>query len=169
MRVPILVLIFVAFLGLNSQAHVRSKTAGNLIPRSSSDSLKTAPCGGVARGLSAATYAPGETITVSWEETINHPGRFEISFSPAGDTGWQLLKTVNDTTNNTNDLPHQYSTTVTLPTTPCTACTIQLIQVMTENPSAPSYYYSCSDIKIQSTTAPEPTLPQPTPISNPCE
>jgi hypothetical protein len=164
MRIHIFVLI--SFFSLSAQAHIRSKTAGNLIPRSTSDSLKTAPCGGVARSVSSATYAPGATITLNWEETINHPGRFEIYFSPANDANWQLLKTVTDTMDGTNDLPHQYSTTVTLPSAPCAACTIQLIQVMTENMANPSYYYSCSDIKIQSATA--PPAPQPTPHPDPC-
>ncbi len=148
---------------LPAHAHVRAKTAGSLIPRSNSDSMKTAPCGGVARGLSSAVYAPGANVTVNWEETINHPGHFEIYFSPANDSNWQLLKSIPDTTNQTSDLPHQYSATVTLPSAPCAACTIQLIQVMEENPSNPSYYYSCSDIKIESTTI---TPPGPTP--DPC-
>ncbi len=161
----IFIFAFITLFGLGAQAHIRAKTSGNLVPRSTSDSLKSAPCGGVARALSSATYTPGQTITMTWEETINHPGRFEISFSPAGDANWQLLKTIPDTMDNTNDLPHQYSTTVTLPNTPCTACTIQLIQVMTENPMSPTYYYSCSDIKLQSATLTPPTT---TPVSPVC-
>lgn len=165
----ILSIILISLLSISAQAHIRAKTAGNLIPRSNSDSLKTAPCGGIARGVSSATYAPGATMTMNWEETINHPGRFEIYFSPSGDSAWQLIKTINDTTNLTTDLPHQYTTTFTLPTTPCAACTIQLIQVMEENPASPSYYYSCSDIKIQSATTTTPVTPPPVMHSNPCE
>src|SRR5690349_15823410 len=31
------------------------------------------------------TYQPGQTITVTWQETINHPGHFRIAFQPNGD------------------------------------------------------------------------------------
>ena len=169
MKIQLLVLqLFVITLFSSSaMAHVRAKVAGNLVPRSNSDNLKTAPCGGIARGITSAAFSPGQTITMNWEETINHPGRFEIYFSAAGDSNWQLLKTVIDTTDNTNDLPHQYSTTVTLPSTPCSACTIQLIQVMTENPAAPTYYYSCFDVRTQAASS--TPAPAPTPRSNPCE
>src|SRR5262249_25377245 len=111
-------------------------------------------------------FAPGSTVTVQWQETINHPGRFEFYFSEANDTNWMLIKTVVDDQDN-NVLPHNYSTTITMPNLPCTACTLQMIQVMTENPAAPSYYYSCGDIQLQAATATPPVTPPVPPAPSP--
>ena len=160
----------IASFGVKALAHARLKTAGGIVPRSTNAGIKIGPCGGVARLANPAVFPPGATITVEWEETINHPGRFEFFFSPAGDANFQMLKSVPDNQNGTNDLPHQYSTTLTLPNTPCTDCTLQMIQVMTENPAAPSLYYSCADIRLQAgATMPTPMPPttQPPPTTGP--
>lgn len=146
--------------------HARLKTANGIVPRSSSAGLKTGPCGNVARTSNVATYRSGESITVQWEETVNHPGRFEFYFSQANDANWVLLKSVDDMQDNSATLPHQYSTSLTLPNATCTDCTLQMIQVMTENPASPSLYYSCADIRLQSTGGP---LPNPGPVPQPCE
>src|SRR5437762_13382271 len=49
-------------------------------PRSAA--MKSAPCGaaGSTRSARATTFAPGETITVEWNEIIPHPGHYRISF-----------------------------------------------------------------------------------------
>jgi hypothetical protein len=151
MKILFFPLVLIIFLSQSGYPHARMKSDSAIVPRNSSDSLKTGPCGGVARTSAPKVYAPGSTITVKWEETINHPGRFEFYFSAANDTNFVLLKTVNDTMDSSNDLPHQYSTTVTLPSTPCENCTLQMIQVMTDR-SPPSNYYSCADIRIQGAT-----------------
>lgn len=137
-------------------AHTRLTPGQILVPRSTSDSLKTAPCGGVPRSANPVVLQAGQTITVSWEETINHPGHFEIRFSQAGETNFVLLKSIADT-QDTGSTPHQNSTQVTLPSVNCTNCTIQLIQVMEENPANPSYYYSCADIVLQGGSDRQPT------------
>src|SRR5437868_5208198 len=31
------------------------------------------------------TFPPGATITVTWMETVNHPGHFRIAFQPDGE------------------------------------------------------------------------------------
>lgn len=128
-------------------AHARWSLTGNTPPRNTSTGLKNSPCGGVVRGSTPKVFQAGSTITVQWEETINHPGRFEIYFSPANDNNFTLLKTITDTLDD-GSTPHQYSTSITLPNVNCAACTLQLIQVMTENPASPSLYYSCSDIQL---------------------
>lgn len=147
-------------------AHARLRPAGNLPPRSTNAGIKTGPCGGLPRSANPTVLQKGSTITVSWEETINHPGRFEFYFSLAGDTGWQLLKSVPDDQNG-GGLPHQFSTTLTLPDVDCTGCTIQMIQVMTENPASPSLYYSCADIVLQTLSGPVPPPVEPPPSPNP--
>lgn len=157
------VLVTLLLVSQNAFSHARLKAAGNVPARSANAGLKIAPCGGVARTLNSKSFVAGSTISVDWEETINHPGRFEIYFSEANDANWVLLKTVSDTMDLTNDLPHSSTTTVTLPNVPCTACTIQLVQVMTENPMAPSLYYSCGDVQLTPSSTPvTPTPPAPT-------
>jgi hypothetical protein len=156
----IALMIFVAYPTV-SFGHARIKSSAALIPRSSSDGLKTGPCGGVPRTNSAKTFAPGETITLNWEETINHPGQFEFYFSLANDVNFTLLKTVVDDKDSTTDLPHQYSTTLTLPNVSCDQCTLQMIQLMTDR-NPPTRYYSCSDIVLSGDTSKTPP-PSPTP------
>ncbi len=160
----VLLLVLVATFGIKVFAHARIKVTGALVPRNNDAGIKTGPCGGVPRLAQPAVYPPGATITVTWEETINHPGRYEFYFSPANDQNFQLLQTVVDTQDG-GGLPHQYSTQLTLPNVQCTDCTLQMIQVMTENPANPSLYYSCADIRLQA-GAPGPT-PGPTPTPSP--
>lgn len=138
-------------------------------PRSTSSGIKTGPCGGLPRGTTPMTLTPGQALTVQWEETINHPGRYYISFSPANDAGFEMnrLATIVDT----QDTPvagvsHKYSATITVPTTPCENCTLQLIQSMEENPAAPTFYYSCADIRIAGAATPTPAPTTPTPSSS---
>jgi hypothetical protein len=146
-------------------AHSRFNPAGN-IPGRTITILKTGPCGGIARTTTPKVLQAGSTVNVDWEETINHPGYYEFYFSPANDANFTLIKTVPDDQNGTNDLPHEFHNTVTLPNTPCDACTLQMIQVMTENPAAPTYYYSCADIQL-TTQTPPPPAPSPTPAPAP--
>src|SRR5690606_35505952 len=49
--------------------------------------IKSAPCGRPdgERGQHVYTYAPGETITVSWVDYLAHPGYFRIAFDDDGD------------------------------------------------------------------------------------
>src|SRR4051812_40240881 len=46
----------------------------------------SAPCGNTMATKPATTYRPGESIMVTWDETIRHPGRFRIAFGEAGQT-----------------------------------------------------------------------------------
>lgn len=117
---------------------------------------KTGPCGS-PRTANATTFAPGATITVTWTETINHPGYYRIAFSPSGDTGFDANVLLNNIPNPAG-LQANNSATVTLPTTPCTQCTLQLIQVMTDD-NPPTNYFSCADITISAANTP-PTIAQ---------
>lgn len=77
---------------------------------------------------------------IEWEETIDHPGRYIISFSSANDQGFELnvLRGNIPDIQNRATLPHKYVVNVTVPNHPCEACTLQLVQSMEENPAAPS-------------------------------
>jgi hypothetical protein len=135
-------------------AHARWTTNSTvLVPRSTSDGLKTGPCGNIPRTNTTKTFAPGQTIEVEWEETINHPGSYRIAFSPADDLGFDnnVLYSANDLLGTETPLPHKYTATITLPAQTCEACTLQLIQVMTDR-TPPTNYYSCADIRIATDT-----------------
>ncbi len=116
---------------------------------------KAGPCGqaGSTRGTNVTTFAPGETITVEWDETVDHPGHYRIAFDDDG----------NDFTNPNNpddNFPGtmvepiadksggHYTQQITLPTTPCDNCTLQLVQVMTTSVPYNSFYFQCADIRI---------------------
>lgn len=159
MRSMYLILTLV-FLSEHSFGHARwALTGGTVVPRNNSTGLKSAPCGGIARTASSRAFTSGQTINVSWEETVNHPGRYEIYFSQSGDSNFTLLKTINDSLND-NAVPHAYSTQITLPNVVCTDCTLQLVQFMTDSNS---YYYSCADIQLNGGTPPPPPNPGPSP------
>jgi MYXO-CTERM domain-containing protein len=119
------------------------------------DAHKAGPCGGVAKGKPSMKYAPDAgTVTIKWEETIDHTGCFVLDVSPTGnDNDFKTLKVVKDTAGvgpkNTNiflDGGLQ-----------CANCTFRLRQLMNGTDSTncnantvPSQgtYYSCADIMI---------------------
>ena len=155
---------FLLLVSSTAFGHARWKLNGPTPPRSNDTGLKSPPCGDKPRGTTPKTFTAGSTITLEWEETINHLGRFEIEFSEAGDANFQMLAQMNDDQNNAA-VPHNYSMSVKLPDKVCTECTLRLVQVMLDNPAAPSNYYSCSDIELKA-ASPSPG-PGPTPSPSP--
>ncbi len=128
--------------------------------------LKVGPCGQTtnARTKNVTVFKPGETITVAWDETINHPGHYRISFDPNG-TNFPNPKSFTDMDGGVNVLvdgipdkggtaPIPYTQKVTLPNVECTSCTLQLIQVMTDKPpydpgpTGNDIYYQCADLVL---------------------
>jgi hypothetical protein len=153
----------ILFLSCDLMAHTRFLPTGSTPGRSNSAGLKTGPCGGIAKNQTPAIeFQRGQVIRVQWEETIDHPGYFEISISNDNDQTFTPLITVTDT-QNSGALPHRNEADITLPPNLiCNSCTLRLIQQMTEDPANPRPYYSCSDIKILDKQAPTP-LPPPMP------
>jgi hypothetical protein len=138
-----------------AEGHARWK-AGSLVspPRDVASGLKSPPCGGSAKTSTPRSFQAGEAITVEFEETINHPGYFEIRILGEGDApviGYtEPLAKIDDIQNNTisGGRNHQYTAKITLPNIKCDGCSLQLIQYMTEDPNFPSKYYSCSDVSL---------------------
>ena len=97
------------FMSSSLWAHARLMPNGNLPPRDSNPGLKTAPCGGVARTNSPTYLIKGSQLTINWEETIQHPGRYEFSISYDNEQTWTSLGVVQDTQDDRNDLPHRYT------------------------------------------------------------
>ena len=117
---------------------------------------KTGPCGatGSRRGNKITTFAPGATITVEWDETVDHPGHYRIAFDDNGDDVFVNPNNPGDNFAFTLKEPiadkvgGHYTQTIALPSKPCTNCTLQLMQVMTTAVPYNSFYYQCADIAI---------------------
>lgn len=137
-----LTVVAVLLMSGGAQAHARLASPK---PRNNMDNLKTGPCGGVLPTGAATSFVPGQTITVSWEETIAHPGHYRIAFSPGKDQGFDQNVLADKLPNPAGTQGGQAQ--VTLPDVACDPCTLQLIQVMTDS-NPPSNYYSCADIVL---------------------
>jgi len=131
-----------------------------------SDPIKESPCGSgendprTTDPAKINTFAPGETITVSWEETVDHPGYYRISIDMDGQDDFvdptgtpstanppvlpTLMDGIQDATDGT------YSVEVTLPNETCDNCTLQLVQYMSEKSES---YYICADLVIEGEVA----------------
>ncbi|HEU5058088.1 MAG TPA: SCE4755 family polysaccharide monooxygenase-like protein, partial [Kofleriaceae bacterium] len=128
---------------------------------------KDGPCGAPAsvRGATTCTFRPGSTITISFDETVDHDGHFRVAFD---DDGQDFINPTTpediDPTVLINDHPDRvttatdqnYTLDITFPDVECDNCTLQVIQVMS---TAATYdegdlYYQCADI-VLSAAAPE--------------
>lgn len=102
---------------------------------------------------------PGQTFSFTVQETINHPGRFYVQYSPANDADFWLpanqLALVQDTQN-------RGTTTVsfTVPNVNTNTATIRVLQEMDEQPG--EYYVHCVDVRIGTAATPAPTATPPT-------
>jgi hypothetical protein len=118
---------------------------------------KTPPCGSARRTDNPTVLTAGAEIVVEWEEFIDHPGYYQILFSPAGDRDFvMLMDDIQDERIPSGSATRRYSLPLVLPAEPCEDGTLLVIQVMTENPSSPALYYSCADIRL---VVPEPEVP----------
>jgi uncharacterized protein (TIGR03382 family) len=169
---------------LGAAAHIHLTS-----PMARTDSLtgdqKDQHCGVANQVRNAArvtTFKPGETITVNWMETIQHPGYFRIAFQPNGSVfnipaagngppaGFPSVDQTGMTDAATGTIilkdripDGMLSTQVTLPNMECANCTLQFIQVMTDKPpytidaNSDDIYFNCADITL-SNTAPPPMV-----------
>ena len=139
-------------------------------PTTRGTALKIGPCGAAVdeRGTAINVFQPGETITVSWHETINHPSTYRISFDADGTDDFADPATPDDFYTNDavliDEIPDtasgEYSVQVTLPPVACENCTLQLIQLMLDKPpyepGTNDLYYQCADSALRGETI-EPT------------
>lgn len=150
MRSPLrtVVVLLAALLALPTAAHTLLDE-----PSRRYDDMKGAVCGkgggADARTSNFTRYAPGETITVRWTETINHVGTYRIAFdddgADRGDFDANVLATIEDPSNDSGDT---FDTEVTLPDVECTNCTLQLIQVMGQTGNDSNTYFQCADLVL---------------------
>ena len=127
---------------------------------------KIGPCGGGNATGVVTELAPGEPLTVTWTETVNHPGHFRVALDPTGTDDFTDPVTENDMdiTGNvvayiSDDGGSNFQHTFTLPDIECGGCVLQVLQVMTDKlgngyggyPDNDDLYYWCADIAIKST------------------
>ncbi len=106
-------------------------------------------------------YTAGQTVNIAIAETINHPGRFIVQFSPDSVNGfWNAANQLA----NVADDPQSVGTrsiNVVVPSTPCTNCMLRVLQQMDDQPG--QFYVHCLDITIAAAdgTPPPPVVAGP--------
>jgi len=137
-------------------------------PLTNDDDAKSGPCGcyfgagpedpaedGTAAacpgsGYNVANLTVGQTLQVTWKETVNHNGMFRVALSTKAINTVTRADLNNGVIYEAADQNAQsgglVSATITVPDTPCQNCVIQLRQFM-EGASKP-YYYSCAAVNI---------------------
>jgi hypothetical protein len=163
-------------------AHIELQAPMNRYSDIKSGDNKSCPCGSGTTNRSCAkpdersdpnrsedratTFAPGETITVQFDEYVAHAGRFRIAFDPDGadltEFNQNILLDVPDPTGNSGNMGQGslWQFQVTLPDMTCDNCTLQLIQVMDGNTTDPvpdpvlrgGTYFQCADIVLAAGT-----------------
>jgi hypothetical protein len=138
------------------------------------DPQKVAPCGvdstiTYTPTNTVTTYAPGQTITLQWTETIAHDGWFRIALSYANRTDLTDPPYSASALGLSTDAgienppvppvlvdglyPHLAADIATpkLPLQPCAQCTLQIIQFMNNHPyNMPGgyFYHHCADLAL---------------------
>jgi hypothetical protein len=146
---PLLVLLASA----TAAAHVKFVSPNPRTPTTSPAPVP-APCGGdTTRGTQPTTFMAGSVVTLTWNEFIDHPGHYRISFD---DDGQNFVDPANPLQNQVGINPMVLadqlvspvggappSTNVTLPNVACTNCTLQIAFWKT---SSSDYDYACADL-----------------------
>jgi MYXO-CTERM domain-containing protein len=124
---------------------------------------KRGPCGRSVsqRGQTVTVFEPGQTITVAWKETIDHPGHYRVSFDDDGEDGFVDPAGYDDLNSAPSVLVdgiegascgESSQVQITLPNIECENCTLQVIQVMTDKSpygDGNDIYYQCADIALR--------------------
>jgi len=150
---------------------------------------KLGPCGDEGGGTptgKVTTFRPGQTIAVTINEVVTHPGHYRVALAVNDRTELPPEPMVTPTKEDAcasaaiqnpptfpilsdNVLPHTQAFgapqtfSVTLPTNvTCAKCTLQVLEFMSHH-GAPCFYHHCADISIQ---GPPETSPTPTPTTS---
>jgi MYXO-CTERM domain-containing protein len=140
-----------------AHVHITSHTT-----RHGHDDIKDPPCGvagAAGPGSAVYTYAPGETIVLEWDEYVDHPAHYRISFDGDGDDDFADPANTDDLYSNAavlhdgiaDEADHAYRFELTLPDIECESCTLQLVQVMYDKPpfgDGNDLYYNCIDLVL---------------------
>lgn len=129
---------------------------------------KTAPCGTIAAGNVTKTFFIGSSYDISWNETINHVGRYRLGLSTNGEVAFDTFVVMNYGTVLDQVGPASYNWSWTVPDTAnCDPCVMQLIQGMYDDMNGTFVdYFNCADIQILPAGSATPT-PTPGPTATP--
>jgi hypothetical protein len=161
-KVPFFVFASAIFIPAAARAHIQLTSPQ---PRYVQDNngLKTAPCGSGSRTGAVTKLSPGQTLTVTWKESVSHAGHYRIALAasesefvepkdlsvPSTLPSWDLADGIQDKTGT-----QTYSQSVQIPQVECPTCVLQLIQVMsagtdgTNTGSFSGVYHACADVSI---------------------
>lgn len=137
--------------------------------RSTNSNLKQGPCGQDRRNERTQTvsvFRPGETITVAWNEYVNHTSYYRIAFDVDGDDSFPVFagRFVSEKDDDPallcpvdghvilayefdDRVRGDHSLEITLPNVECENCTLQVIQFMYG--SSRPYYFQCADLALR--------------------
>jgi hypothetical protein len=165
-------------------AHIELKSPMNRYSDIKAGDNKSCPCGAGSTNRScrkpeefsdpdrsadrATTFAPGDTITVRFDEYVGHSGRYRIAFDPDGASleafNQNILLDEPDPSGSVGNIGENtiWEFQVTLPNMTCDNCTLQLIQVMDGNTidkvlnpvDRGGTYFQCADIVLANGTPP---------------
>jgi MYXO-CTERM domain-containing protein len=148
------------------------------------DPQKIPPCGDDGSAVATdmvTTYQAGDTITITIDETVEHPGHFRVAIAddpsqlpadptvtpvgmdPCGSTDIQdppvFPVLLDGALPHDDQLPNGSTMDVTIPGDfSCENCTLQIIQYMREH-GAPCFYHHCATITVEGGIAPTTTDP----------
>jgi hypothetical protein len=153
----------VSVVGAQASAHIQL-TCPPARYAYSATGIKMGPCGGTngTKSNKVTHLIAGQQLSITFTETVYHPGFFRISLDTAGT---EAFPAISKTPQNPvvapvlsdNVLPHtsgssnaKRTATITVPSTPCAKCVLQLTQFMSDNPNAG--YYECADVVIDASS-----------------
>lgn len=159
-------LFLILIVSVSTEAHIRlnnpvgrmgaSDAAKFIQPNAANPTVPDSPgvCANFNTPMAARLqYTAGQVLNFALTETINHPGRFIVQFSPDSVNGFWVaanqLANVADTMSGGNR-----SINVVIPATPCTNCMLRVLQQMDDQPS--EFYVHCFDIAITAAVTPPP-------------
>jgi len=162
-----------------ARAHFILQAPANWADQDTSGSPQKSPPCGQADGVTpvptgiVTAFAPGDSVTVTINETVTHPGHYRVALSTTGQSGLPadpavtavgadqcgMAATQNPPVfpvladgmlDHTAAFSGPQSFTVTLPSdVTCTSnCVLQVIEFMSSH-GAPCFYHHCADITIQ--------------------
>jgi hypothetical protein len=177
-----LLFCLVAGVAAPALAHIKLTSPGSFqLTDGLGNPQKSAPCGGAGTASNVVTTVEaGSQLTVTWTETILHPGHFRLGIAtnqadfvtptPVLDNGGANCASapiesvpayptlVDGLFQHTQASPTGgYTTTITVPMMSCENCTLQLMQFMASH-GPPCFYYQCATLRI---VMPDAGQPQP--------
>ncbi len=169
----------------DAQAHFRLESPTNMTAQDGSgDPQKSFPCGDEIGTITTGVvtpFEPGETVAITFNETVYHPGHYRVTLSETGPDGLPEDQCTNVEIQDPpvypvladGILPHdsplngEQTFEVTLPDDiTCENCVLQVVQYMSDSGGS-CFYYHCAEISIgaeasETTGEPDTTTGDPT-------